>query len=90
MTEDELIAKADDACIFTNDLQVVPLKDALHAIKAEREACAMVCEKRASTYKNPPIDGNEFISGYFQEEAELCAFAIRKRSNAELRGATDD
>ena len=49
---------------------------------AEREACAMVCEKRASTYKNPPIDGNEFISGYFQEEAELCAFAIRKRSNA--------
>lgn len=37
MTEDELIAKADDACIFTNDLQVVPLKDALQAIKAERD-----------------------------------------------------
>ena len=51
------------------------------AVRNEREACAKVCEKRASTYKNPPIDGNEFNAGYFQEEAELCAFAIRKRSN---------
>lgn len=59
---------------------------AMRAVEVEREACAKVCEQRADTYLNPPIDGNEFIAGYREEEARLCADAIRMRSNAEFSG----
>lgn len=48
--------------------------------KAGRESmqkeCAKVCNERADSYLNPPIDGNEFIAGYKEEEARACAERI--------------
>jgi hypothetical protein len=81
MTEDELIAKADDACIFTNDLQVVPLKDALQAIKAEREACAMVCENSVFSLTLEEWQGMT-KKEHGAHAGRVCAEQIRMRSNA--------
>lgn len=50
------------------------------AIANERERCAKICDERADTYLNPPINGNEFIAGYIEEELRLCAASIRRET----------
>lgn len=48
------------------------------SVKAEREACAKVCDETRYTGYSPPEDGA--APEYYDAAAESCAAAIRARS----------
>lgn len=54
------------------------------ATKAEREACAKVCEAVIEDYRGSNMGKCAEVVG------DKCVDAIRERSNDKLRGATDE
>ncbi len=48
------------------------------AVNESIEDCAKACDERAVFWGRDPIDGEEHVYGYRQEESEWCAEAIRK------------
>ena len=68
------------AIMLKHELAVIEVMRELHesreaAVRAEREACAKVCEERADSYKYATDPwAHEHIS-----EAKICAAAIRAR-----------